>query len=241
MTRNCASRSGLSAPSRVLLLACRLNFCFFNSSPTTVWLRVADLVSELAQFLGQTAQTLASPAQRRHRIAARVGLDQGVQVVEQTGGRLGQRLASPAGPADPIGRRRSRRVQFLQPPPQSCSPLCRQVPPPALPQPRKVGVDVHPIQAISPPAALRACKANLHRSFHTIRRLARIGNPSSLPLNPIRFAYCLTSPSCVRPHNAAVHTPRACMEVRGSGPNRRGALEALRNTLVFPPRLIDRP
>jgi len=30
MTRNCASRSGLSAPSRVLLLACRLNFLFLQ-------------------------------------------------------------------------------------------------------------------------------------------------------------------------------------------------------------------
>jgi hypothetical protein len=45
---------------------------------------------------------------------------------------------------------------------------------------------------------------------------------------------CGQALSCVRPHSAAVHTPRACMEVRGSGPNRRGALEALRNTLVFP-------
>ena len=39
---------------------------------------------------------------------------------------------------------------------------------------------------------------------------------------------------CVRPHEAAVHTPRACMEIRRSGPNRRSALEALRITLVFP-------
>jgi hypothetical protein len=49
---------------------------------------------------------------------------------------------------------------------------------------------------------------------------------------------CVQARSCVLPHNAAVHSPRA----RGStrGPSRRGALEALRNTLVFPTRLIDR-
>ena len=31
--------------------------------------------------------------------------------------------------------------------------------------------------------------------------------------------------SCVRPHNAALHMPRARMEIRGSGPNRLRALE----------------
>lgn len=49
-----------------------------------------------------------------------------------------------------------------------------------------------------------------------------------------RLRQCGQALSCVRPHSAAVHTPRACMEVRGSGPNRRGALEALRMTLVSP-------
>ncbi len=29
---------GIVSASRVLLLACRLNFCFFSNSPTTVWL-----------------------------------------------------------------------------------------------------------------------------------------------------------------------------------------------------------
>jgi len=32
-------------------------------------------------------------------------------------------------------------------------------------------------------------------------------------------------PPCVRPHNAALHMPRARMEIRGSGPNRLRALE----------------
>src|SRR5271165_5575161 len=76
--------------------------------------RVADLVPEFFEFGGQPAQTLARPAQRRHRIAARLGLDQRVQIVQQSGVRLRQRLASPARPANPIGRWRRRRIQLLQ-------------------------------------------------------------------------------------------------------------------------------
>src|SRR4051812_35003431 len=38
MSANWASRSGWLLPSLVLRLACRLNFCCFSSSPTTVWL-----------------------------------------------------------------------------------------------------------------------------------------------------------------------------------------------------------
>src|SRR5579871_4897057 len=44
---------------------------------------------------------------------------------------------------------------------------------------------------------------------------------------------CGQARSCVRPRDAAVHLPRARMEVRGPGPSRRRALEALRLTLVF--------
>ncbi len=50
--------------------------------------RGADLAPEVVEFGGQPAQALARPAQRRHRIAARVGLDQRVQIVEQTGVRF---------------------------------------------------------------------------------------------------------------------------------------------------------
>ena len=77
---------------------------------------VADLVPELAQFVRKAAQALARPAQRRHRIAARIGLDQRVQGVEKTGIRFTQRFAAPARPAYAIKRRRRRRFQFLQPP-----------------------------------------------------------------------------------------------------------------------------
>src|SRR5208337_1857027 len=75
--------------------------------------RVADLVPEFVEFSRQPAQALARPAQRRHRIAARVGLDQRVQIVEQAGVRFRQRFASPSWTANPTGRRR-RRVEFLQ-------------------------------------------------------------------------------------------------------------------------------
>ena len=37
-----------SAPSRVLRLACRLNFCFFSNSPTTVWLILCPRLSSSA-------------------------------------------------------------------------------------------------------------------------------------------------------------------------------------------------
>jgi hypothetical protein len=50
--------------------------------------RVANLVPEFVEFSRQPAQALARPAQRRHRIAPRVGLDQRVQIVEQTGVRF---------------------------------------------------------------------------------------------------------------------------------------------------------
>jgi len=49
-----------------------------------------------------------------------------------------------------------------------------------------------------------------------------------------RIRQCGQALSCVRPRDAAVHLPRARMEVRGPGPSRRRALEALRLTLVFP-------
>src|SRR5208283_580150 len=75
--------------------------------------RVADLVPEFVEFSRQPAQALARPAQRRHRIAARVGLDQRVQIIEQAGVRFRQRFASPSWTANPTGRRR-RRVEFLQ-------------------------------------------------------------------------------------------------------------------------------
>src|SRR6202041_188305 len=78
--------------------------------------RVADLVPEIAEFIRESAQALAGPAQRRHRIAARVGFDQCVQIVEQTRVRFGQRFASPTRPTDPIGRRPRRRIEFLEPP-----------------------------------------------------------------------------------------------------------------------------
>ena len=75
---------------------------------------MADLVPEFVEFSRQPAQALARPAQRRHRIAARVGLDQRVQIVEQTGVRFRQRFASPSRTANTTELQRRRRVEFLQ-------------------------------------------------------------------------------------------------------------------------------
>ncbi len=76
--------------------------------------RVADVVPELTQFVRQTTQALARPAQRRHRIAARVGLDQRVQIVEQTGVGFGQRFASPSQTTNAAGLQQWRRVELLK-------------------------------------------------------------------------------------------------------------------------------
>ena len=57
---------------------------------------------------------IARPAQRRHRIAARVGLDQRVQILEQTGVRFRQRFASSSRTANATEPQRPRRVEFLQ-------------------------------------------------------------------------------------------------------------------------------
>jgi hypothetical protein len=56
--------------------------------------RVADLVPEIAKFIREPAQALAGTVQWRHRIAPRVGLDQYIQIVEQTRVRFGQRFAA---------------------------------------------------------------------------------------------------------------------------------------------------
>src|SRR5208283_3405176 len=64
ITQNCASRSGLSAPSRVLLLACRLNFCFFSNSPTTVWLILCPSLPSSSARRRRLLQVLQPPSDR---------------------------------------------------------------------------------------------------------------------------------------------------------------------------------
>ena len=75
MCANCASRSGWSPPSRVLRLACRLNFCCLSKSPTTVRLtgpqrRVCGqcarrlLVFKLPRFCGPAAFAKVSRCRR---------------------------------------------------------------------------------------------------------------------------------------------------------------------------------
>ena len=75
---------------------------------------MADLVPEFVEFGRQPAQALARPAQRRHGIAARLGLDQRVQIIEQTRVRFRQRFASPARTANAAALHRRRRVELLQ-------------------------------------------------------------------------------------------------------------------------------
>src|SRR4029077_15788610 len=68
---------------------------------------VADRVTTPAQFLGQFAHALASPAQRRLWVATAQRLDQVLQIPPQRRVLFGGALASPAGFADSsAGRQR---------------------------------------------------------------------------------------------------------------------------------------
>src|SRR3954471_17807951 len=91
MKANCASRSGCRPPSRVLALA--------------------------LQLVGEPAQALAGPAQRRFRIAARGRLDQGLESRPQLRIGLDRGLAARARPTQPAPRPRALVGQVLEPAP----------------------------------------------------------------------------------------------------------------------------
>jgi hypothetical protein len=76
--------------------------------------RMAHAMPQGGEFGRHSAQTLASPAQRRHRIAARLGLDQPVQVVEKFPVRHDQRFAAAARTADAARLQPRRRREFIQ-------------------------------------------------------------------------------------------------------------------------------
>ena len=76
--------------------------------------RAADPMTHVAQALAELAQALASPQQRRLRIAPRLRLDQRAQIIEQARIRLAQRLATTARPAYPLHIGRFTRAQFGQ-------------------------------------------------------------------------------------------------------------------------------
>jgi hypothetical protein len=76
--------------------------------------RAADRMAHVAQALAELAQALASPQQRRLRIAARLWLDQRAQIIKQTRIRLAQKLTTTARPAYPLHIRRFARAQFRQ-------------------------------------------------------------------------------------------------------------------------------
>ncbi len=105
---NCASRSGIVGALARLAVGLEAEFLLLQQLAD-----MADLVAEFVEFPDQPAQTLARPAQRRHRIAARVGLDQRVQIVEQTGVRFRKRLR-PSRTANAARLQRRRGVQFLK-------------------------------------------------------------------------------------------------------------------------------
>ena len=66
----------------------------------------SNLVTQGHQGAGQLRERFARPAQRRHRIAARVRLHHRQQIGEQRRVFLQERLAAPAGTADALGRER---------------------------------------------------------------------------------------------------------------------------------------
>ena len=116
MRWNRASRSGLPAPSLVSRSACSpgLDPGILQQLANH---RVADLVAELFQFSRKPAQALTGPAQRRHRIASRAGLDQPIQVLEQSRIRRAQRFAPASATANGARRCRRRRLKIFQAPP----------------------------------------------------------------------------------------------------------------------------
>jgi hypothetical protein len=71
-------------------------------------------MTHVAQALAKLAQALASPPQRRLRIAPRLRLDQRAQIIQQARIRLAQRLTTAARPAYPLHVRRLTRAQFGQ-------------------------------------------------------------------------------------------------------------------------------
>jgi hypothetical protein len=74
----------------------------------------ADRMPACRQFRCQLSQTLAGPAQRRHRIAPFAGLDQRHQLGQQLGVADNQRLAAAAATPHPAGCQRGLACQILQ-------------------------------------------------------------------------------------------------------------------------------
>ena len=66
-----------------------------------------------AQLPGQRAQRFRGPAQRRHRVAPRFGVDQLVQRVGQARIQLPSTLAAPAGNAGVAHLQRLRVIQLI--------------------------------------------------------------------------------------------------------------------------------
>ena len=82
---------------------------------------VANFVPALSQLTGKPPQTFAGPTQRRHGIAARIGINEGVQILQQLRRGRDQGFAAAAGAANPSRLQCLRRRQVIQAPPDGAA------------------------------------------------------------------------------------------------------------------------
>src|SRR6185312_9291635 len=75
---------------------------------------MADLVPHRGQFPRQSAQALAGPTQRRHRVAALIWFNQREKIEQQAGVSADQPPATAAGPANPTRSERFLGHKVLQ-------------------------------------------------------------------------------------------------------------------------------
>ena len=75
---------------------------------------VANLVTALAQLAGKPPQAFGCPAQGRHGIAARIGVNEGVQIRQQLRRRRDQGFAAATGAANPSRLQCLRHRQIFQ-------------------------------------------------------------------------------------------------------------------------------
>ncbi len=105
--------------------------------------RAPDLVPHIAQALAEVAQALAGPEQWRLRIAARIGLDERAQILDEVGVCCGQPLAPTAWMTHSIGVAGAPNAQLVQSAPDRAARKTRD--------PRHRGYT-------APPRRLRLCR-----------------------------------------------------------------------------------
>src|ERR1700751_1269066 len=182
---------------------------------------MADLVPKFVEFSRQPAQALARPAQRRQRIAARVGLDRRVQLLEQNRVRFRQRFASPSRTANATELQRRRRIEFLQAASDRargdardpgnrgyaampCRPGFRRSEKPSLPF-----IQLRQYRCIALPELLERIFINHPQTYDAPRPR---GIPATSLLAQNRFSYSLTSPlrRAISPKSGCQTALRSC-------------------------------